>query len=709
MVLGSPAMEKSKGRELIMGKGYNRAGNKRKNGQAENTLDGLWEHIFRTVQVPLFIEDITLVRQTIKEVLASGVGDFSNWLDAHPEFIIATVNNLRILDVNDHAVATFGASSKDELLSSLDRMMVPETLKGFKDILVALANDEEFFKSESQVQTLDGRTLLTMNTAMLPTGRSVGQDILVLASNDITDLKFAQKQLQNSEERYRVLVETAQDIILCHDLNGNVLFANQAGLDLTGWSKENLHEKTLQNLVPTRLHPEMKDRLKQRNNGFAGTFLFEIMIHNREGKEIPVEICSTRIPGDFPDTPQVLAIIRDVSERKALETRVLNTHKMESLGALAGGIAHDFNNLLATIMGNAELMKSQNGLSAEQSDNIESILEASNQAADLCQQMLAYSGNGKFSVDNSDLSEVINEVSRLYQATVTGHARLNFQLDENLPPVLVDAGPIRQVIMGLVTNADEAFGEDGGEVVIRTGCMEFSSEQLLGHNCTPMLEAGTYVYCEVADSGSGMDPETQRCLFDPFYSTKFTGRGLGLSTAMGIIKGHNGAFLVDTSPGVGSTVSFLLPKAPAQIEKKPPRKRKKAPDTLHLDLAGKLILLVDEDLPVRKVCESFLRRLGCSVLSVSNGADAVRVFSQRYGEIDLAILDLGMADMDGVATFRRLRVIHPDISVIFSTGFGEEELDARASGVGQYGFISKPFKLSNVRRALGQVLGKIAD
>ncbi len=676
------------------------------NQGGDHPLAGLWENIFRTAQAPIYIEDITLVRRSINEILASGVEDFGNWLDAHPEFIISAIKKLKILDVNDHAVEISGARDAAELKNSLERMIVPETLPSLKDILMALAADDGHYKGESQIQTLDGRTITTLNSAILPQGESTGQDILVLVTNDITNLKLAQKKLQDSEERYRVLVETAQDIILCHDLTGKIIFTNQAGLDLTGWKMDELRQKNVRDLVPERMHEEMDQRFKKRSNGFAGTFLYEVLINDRHGREIPVEICSTRFPGDFPENPQVIAIIRDVSERKALESRILNTQKMESLGALAGGIAHDFNNLLATIMGNAELMKNGRGLGDEFSEHLSSILEASSQAADLCQQMLAYSGKGQFSVDSSDLSTVIKDISRLFQATVTGPARLNFQLTDDLPPVMIDTAPIRQVVMGLVSNAAEALSDDGGEVVIRTGFTEFSREDLLKHHCTPMLEAGPYVYCEVADSGAGMDAETLRRLFDPFYSTKFTGRGLGLSTALGIIKGHNGAFLVETSPGIGSTVSFLLPKAPVEVSRKPRKIRKKAPDTLHLDLAGKLVLLVDEDLPVRKVCESFLRRLGCSVLSVGNGPDAVRVFSQRYEEVDLAILDLGMADMDGIATFRRLRVIHPEISVVFSTGSGEDELHERAEGIGEYGYIAKPFKLANVRQALGQALCK---
>jgi len=682
---------------------------KNKNDQMGDMLSGSWEFIFRNAQVPLYVEDISLVRAAIKEVLDTGVKDLSNWLDAHPEFIIATIQNTNILDANDRAVEVAGARNKEELIRSLDRLVVPETLESFKEILMSIADGQDVYEGESQYRSLDGRIFHTLNRALLPNDESKNPDLMILASHDITTLKSAQRHLQESEDRYRAVVETASDVILTHDLNGKILFVNKAGSKLLGRTNDQLENLYLKDLVAERFVSDMQERIQEREKGFSGTFIFETPLLHSDGHEIPMEISTTMIAGEVHESPQVIAILRDISERKAMESRLVNHHKMESLGALAGGIAHDFNNLLATIMGNAELLKSDPRMGNEFNDFLESILDASGQAADLCQQMLAYSGKGQFSVNNGDLSMVVHEVSRLLQARVSGRARLNFQLAENLPAVLVDTAPIRQVIMELVTNASESLGDDGGEVMVRTGRAEFTKEALLSRHCSPMLEPGYYIFCEVADSGSGMDSASLDRVFDPFYSTRTPGRGLGLSAALGIVKGHGGGFLIDTIEGVGSTVSFLLPEAPVKTRKKAKGKRKKSPDTLHLDLPGKLVLVVDEDPAVRRVCEGFLRRLGCSVLSVGNGPDAVRIFSQRFDEIDLAILDLSMTDMDGVATFRRLRVIQPNLPVIFSSGYGEEELHERARGLDEYGFISKPFKLANVRQALGMALGKTAD
>lgn len=675
----------------------------------------IWERVFRTAQVPLYVEDFTQVRLDIGNILASGVEDFGNWLDAHPEFVGTVLQNLTIMDANDRAVEIAGARDKGHLIQAFECMIVPETLTSFKEILLTIAEGRPVYQGESQYRTLDGKVLFTYNRAIIPQQVPGEADIMVLARIDITDLKETQNQLGKSESRYRSLVETAEDIILCHELTGKIQYVNQAGVDLTGWSLSELQDKMMQDLVPERMQKEIERRLEQRVKGFGGMMLFEVPILNKDGDEIPMEIRTTRIPSPDLSASQIIALMRDVSERKAMELKMLSTQKMESLGALAGGIAHDFNNLLATILGNTEMMVEDDEATGRWSENLESILEAGRLAADLCQQMLDYSGRGEYQLDHSEMGLVVQDIRRLMEASVGHRARLNLQLAAGLPSIKVHSASLGQVIMALVSNAMDALDEKGqqaqacleiGEVVVRTFQAQFAAEQL--EHCTPALKPGHYVVCEVADSGAGMTHEVRSRLFDPFFTTRPTGRGLGLSAALGIVQGHDGGMIVDSQPGVGTTVSVLLPPA-SQPMAKSRRRRKKAPDTLHQDLAGKLVLLVDEDVPVRKACEGYLRRLGCHVLSVGNGPDSVRIFSRRFEEVDVVILDLGMVEMDAVATMRRLREIRPDVPVIFSTGFGEAELDKRVAGVGEYGYMAKPFQLAHVRQALAVAIGKDID
>jgi CheY-like chemotaxis protein len=374
---------------------------------------------------------------------------------------------------------------------------------------------------------------------------------------------------------------------------------------------------------------------------------------------------------------------------------------------LAGGIAHEFNNLLVTIMGNAELVLGDFREGSANRNSLDAVLEAAGRAADLCRQMQSYAGRGKISVTPTNLSRLIQDIQRLLQVSVSKRSRLHFELAEDLPPVLIDGTQIRQVLMNLVTNAAESFGDGGGEIMVRTGVSDFESGDLKkmvnGDNLLP----GPLVWCEVRDSGCGMDSEVADRVFDPFFTTKFTGRGLGMSAALGIIKGHGGGFRMETGPANGSAISFLLPVHRAEVSA--PRRRRRRREVPEVNLTGKLVLVVDDDPRVRAVGESFLRRLGCKVLSAADGFEAVRIFGERHRDIDAVLLDFTMAGMDGMSAYRRLRVIRSDIPVIMSSGYDEQEVEDRIQGCDIAGFVAKPYRLRMMREVLAQVLADAED
>lgn len=712
MVLGAPPVEipavRQDGR-LRMKSGKREA---RKRNQEEIEIPPeMWQRIFSSFETPLFLEDMSEVLAALDEVRAQGITDFSAWVEAHPEFITRAMDLVRVLEASDYAVKWFGAADKAELINSVARVVLPETLPALKQLLADLFEGKRFHSCECQFRSLDGRHLYSLNQALLP-GPGDVPPLLVLSTVDITDLKLAQQELNTSRERYSHLVEAARDMILCHDISGRITFINQAGLDISGWSRQQIMGQDVELLFPGSGSGNRRKKKSVSLGKSRGRNLYEATMVTRSGRKLPVEVNATVFPDldGSEGESTVLAMIRDISDRKEtenkqreLENRLKETQKMESLGMLAGRIAHDFNNLLVTIMGNAELLLGGEFDPREVHNGLNLIMEASTQAADLCRQMQAYAGQAVVETAAGDLNAIVGSMSSLLRVTVSGKAHIGFQLQPDLPQVNLDAGQITQVIMNLVKNASDSLGDSGGEIVVRTGHGFFGEEDLKRGQHPSLLQPGNYVFCEVTDSGCGMDRETVGRLFDPFFTTKTRNRGLGMSTALGIIQGHRGGFLVDSRPGKGTAVTFLLPVV--QWTKSATKgKHPKEPDNLHLNLTGKTVLAVDEDAAVRAVGEGFLRRLGCNVLLASNGTDAVRIFGGRHQDIDAVLLDLTMEGMDGVETCRRLRVIRPDLPVIFTSGFTAEEFRRRAAEVGDYFFVSKPFRLDRIRSILVDAL-----
>jgi len=316
--------------------------------------------------------------------------------------------------------------------------------------------------------------------------------------------------------------------------------------------------------------------------------------------------------------------------------------------------------------------------------------------------MQAYAGATPARAEAHDLSEVVGKIQHLVQAAVTGSSNVHFELGVNLPKVRCDSTQIRQVIMNMVNNAAEAVGAEGGEVMIRTGVKDLSKGDLNKWTAGSELNPGNHVFCEIRDSGCGMDLDLVSRMFEPFQSTKFAGRGLGMSAALGIVNSHGGAFMVDSKPGQGSVVSVWLPAGSADTAVSGAGEVE-AVQVSH-DLKGRTIMLVDDDPRVRAVAESFLRRLGCRVLSAADGYDAVRLFGQLYEEIDAIILDYTMPGMDGVATSRRLRVIRPDVPLLMTSGHKEAEVRANCGVPGLAGFVAKPYKLRQLNEVLALAL-----
>ncbi len=519
---------------------------------------------------------------------------------------------------------------------------------------------------------------------------------------DISEFKQKENMLKASEKKFRMLFEHSADPSLL--ITGNTFVdCNQAAVEIlhAGSKAEVL------NMHPSALSPEYqpdgRPSAEKADEMIAtavrnGSHRFEWAHSRVNGEVFPVEVSLTLLQ----ETGQamVFTVWRDISERKQaederrrLERQILHAQKLESLGVLAGGIAHDFNNILTAIIGNADLALMRLNPESPAIGNLHNIEHAAARAADLAKQMLAYSGKGKFVVENLDLNILLEEMLHMLEVSISKKAVLRLNLSTTLPLVEADVTQMRQIVMNIVINASEAIGDASGVIAFTTGCMDCDRNYLKDVWLDGNLTDGLYVFLEIADTGCGMDKETMAKLFDPFFTTKFTGRGLGMAAVLGIVRGHRGGIKVYSELKKGTTFKILLPASGKQPEL--------FDQDSHADewKGSGTVLLVDDEEAVRGIGSVMLRELGFEVLTANDGWEAVEIFKSTP-DIACVILDLTMPHMDGEQCFRELRQLNPCVKVIMSSGYNEQEVTQKFVGKGLAGFLQKPYKLSLLKETL---------
>jgi PAS domain S-box-containing protein len=489
------------------------------------------------------------------------------------------------------------------------------------------------------------------------------------------------------EKRLRAFLEFAAQGVIAVDERGHIVMVNRKTEEMFGYTREDLLGQTMEILLPARYRGTHSDHRKgffmQPRTRPMGLGM-DLSGARKDGTEFPVEISLSFV--DEGGSRVALAFITDISERKRLEEQLRHTQKLESLGVLAGGVAHDFNNLLTGIMGNASLSADSIAASHPARSYLEQIVVASQRAADLTRQLLAYAGKGRFVISEIDLSELVREISGLIEASVPKNVQLRLDLQGGLPLIECDASQIQQLTMNLIINAAEAIREDtNGTVLVTSGVQHVDAHYARGLRSEVPIQPGKYVFLEVNDTGKGMDEETLARIFDPFFTTKFTGRGLGLAAASGIIRGHRGAAKVYSTPGKGTTFRALFPVAG----------RERRPDEAaeaRADLSGSgLVLVVDDEAVVRQTARAALQRYGYTVVSAEDGQSAVDLFREMSERISVVLLDMTMPGLSGEQTLRELQSIRPDVRVVLTSGYHESEAIRRFTGRGLAGFIQKPY------------------
>ncbi|MHA2062261.1 MAG: PAS domain S-box protein, partial [Candidatus Sifarchaeia archaeon] len=578
---------------------------------------------------------------------------------------------------------TLHTLSMEELLTDKWTNMVKEIIKG--QVIPKGYSDE----LEIEYKKHSGKTIpVTIRLWLIKDkeGEPIGIWGIV---RDITERKLAQESLSESEEKYANLVEKGNDgIIIIQD--GVLKFANSKIIDITGFAKEEAIGKSFIDFVAPEYKGIVMDRYRRRISGERVPARYEIEIITKEGIRIPVEISASLI--DYEGRPANMAMIRDITDRTLIEDELQKVEKLESLSLLAGGIAHDFNNFLTAILNNITLGKLYAAFGDKVIERLTEAEKASMRAKELTQQLLAFAKGGAAFRKVISISELLKETVNF---TLSGSSVWReFYIPENLWSVVVDESQINQVIQNLVINADQAMPE-GGIIEVRAENVAIDATKGMP------LKTGDYVKISIQDQGVGIPKDHLTKIFDPYFTTKDTGSGLGLATSYSIIKNHDGYISVESELEIGTTFSIYLPAAPEEISDK--EKAKKEP----IAGTGNILIMDDEDV-IREAIGEILTHLGYQVELAKNGEEAIALYkaAKSVGQsFDLVLMDLTIrGGMGGKEAIKKLLEIDPNVKALVSSGYSTDPVMSDYKKYGFTGVVAKPYNISELSETVHETI-----
>jgi PAS domain S-box-containing protein len=514
-------------------------------------------------------------------------------------------------------------------------------------------------------------------------------------------LKTSRTALQESSEQIRNILESISECFAAFDREWRCTYVNDKATELSRIPRAEILGKNVWDLFPNSTNTTIYGELRRAMEDGAPVHFEE----HYTAFDIWLEVDA------YPAKDGLAVFARDVTERKRFNEGLQRTQKLESLGVLAGGIAHDFNNLLTGIMGNASIALDDLPSGSPVRKNLKAVVNASERAAALTRQLLAYAGKGRFVIERFNLSDLVLEMTNLLQASVPRTVQLRFMdqvgaltkrrvsSQDELPCIEGDAAQVQQLIMNLVINAAEAVEKGKTETVLIITSLEQVTQSYIDQMIAPNgVSPGAYVMLEVRDPGCGMDEATLSRIFDPFFSTKFVGRGLGLAAVMGIVRGHKGALHVDSAPGRGSRFKVLFP-----VSEGPPDRLERS--SMGKNLAGnETILVIDDEEVVRQTAKSALESYGYNVVVAENGKEGVDLFHELGDEVAAVLLDMTMPVMSGEEALMHLKNARQDVPVVLSSGYDEAEATRLFTGKGLAGFVQKPYTAACLAEKMKVVL-----
>ncbi len=647
---------------------------------------------------------------------------FEALLRASADGIVITNETQSIILANEAFCSYFNRRVRDVLETSLFDWLeqldgnAPEqwTILEKTVYLEGFCRDIEFKK-----KTKEGTRYLNVNASILEQVANEETGVIISIWRDITKRKQAETELKKhrdrleetvakrtralkeSEKRFKSLSDAAFEAIFISE-NSICVDANQAAVNMFGYKMSKLRSSPCKDLIAPEYHKRVGEKLSGRSED-----IYEAVAIRKDGSTFPCEIRSRIV---FREGQEMrITALRDITRQKQaqekqleLETRTRQAQKFESLNVLAGSIAHNFNNLLMAVLGNLELAREGLSPGSPQDKNVERAEIAARRAARLSRLMLTYVGQNTGVFQTIDLKKLIEGMTGILNVSVSDKAMLKIDHAPNPLFFKGDPGQVHELIINFISNAVEALDDKKGTISLSTGtmfCDRSSFQQPFDEN----LPEGDYVYIEVADDGCGMDGETLAKIFDPYFTTKFTGRGMGLAAVLGIVRAHKGLIKLESKPGKGTVVRALFPACG------PPEKsqREMEPPTEDPSWRGSgTILLVDDEDSFLDVGKTMLETMGFRVLTAPNGFEAIEIYRESREEIVCVILDIIMPCMGGKDVFHELRKIRDDVPVIFCSAFPEEQLDRKFADILPVNFIEKPFRRRDLAKKVRLALKK---